>query len=62
MSAHIMSEAVKVAVRVRPFNGRETSLQSTCVLSMRGNTTVLAHPSAASEPRTYTFDHRHVCD
>ena len=31
--------SVKVAVRVRPFNGRETARASTCVVSMDGSKT-----------------------
>ena len=38
--------SVKVAVRVRPFNGRETSRDCDCIIEMEGNTT------SESEPRT----------
>ena len=31
--------SVKVAVRVRPFNGRETSRECGCIIDMEGNTT-----------------------
>lgn len=31
--------SVKVAVRVRPFNARETSQDAKCVVSMQGSTT-----------------------
>ena len=31
--------SVKVAVRVRPFNSREISRDSQCVIQMSGNTT-----------------------
>lgn len=31
--------SVKVAVRVRPFNNRERSLQSKCIIAMSGQTT-----------------------
>ena len=31
--------SVKVAVRVRPFNNREISRDSHCVIGMSGNTT-----------------------
>jgi hypothetical protein len=31
--------SVKVAVRVRPFNNRETSRECTCIIEMAGNTT-----------------------
>ena len=31
--------SVKVAVRVRPFNSREMSKESKCIIQMSGNTT-----------------------
>uniref|UniRef100_A0A673ICR1 Kinesin motor domain-containing protein n=1 Tax=Sinocyclocheilus rhinocerous TaxID=307959 RepID=A0A673ICR1_9TELE len=31
--------SVKVAVRVRPFNTRETSKESKCIIQMQGNST-----------------------
>uniref|UniRef100_A0A8C6Y6L1 Kinesin motor domain-containing protein n=2 Tax=Elapidae TaxID=8602 RepID=A0A8C6Y6L1_NAJNA len=31
--------SVKVAVRVRPFNSREMSKDSKCIIQMTGNTT-----------------------
>lgn len=31
--------SVKVAVRVRPFNSRETGMDSKCIIQMSGNTT-----------------------
>lgn len=31
--------SVKVAVRVRPFNSREMSKDSKCIIQMSGNTT-----------------------
>uniref|UniRef100_A0A8Q3WMG4 Kinesin family member 1B n=1 Tax=Homo sapiens TaxID=9606 RepID=A0A8Q3WMG4_HUMAN len=31
--------SVKVAVRVRPFNSRETSKESKCIIQMQGNST-----------------------
>lgn len=33
--------SVKVAVRVRPFNDRETGLKSKCVVDMQNPTTIL---------------------
>jgi len=48
-----MAESIKVALRVRPFNSLELSLDSTCVVRMDGqNTTLLAH----GHPKTFTFD------
>ncbi len=34
-----MSGSVKVAVRVRPFNTRETDRKSTCIIQMDGKRT-----------------------
>ncbi|ROL46962.1 Kinesin-like protein KIF1B [Anabarilius grahami] len=31
--------SVKVAVRVRPFNSRETGKESKCIIQMQGNST-----------------------
>lgn len=45
------SASVKVAVRVRPFNARETGRNAKCVIQMQGNTTC--------ESRAHT--HVHVC-
>lgn len=39
MSEAMAGASVKVAVRVRPFNARETSQDAKCVVSMQGNTT-----------------------
>uniref|UniRef100_A0A8C0AR68 Kinesin motor domain-containing protein n=1 Tax=Buteo japonicus TaxID=224669 RepID=A0A8C0AR68_9AVES len=41
--------SVKVAVRVRPFNARETSRQAKCVIQMQGNTTCEVRPFNARE-------------
>ncbi|XP_049270556.1 kinesin-like protein unc-104 isoform X1 [Rhipicephalus sanguineus] len=38
--------SVKVAVRVRPFNNRETSRDCKCIISMSGNTTAITNPKA----------------
>lgn len=38
--------SVKVAVRVRPFNNRETSRDCKCIISMTGNTTAITNPKA----------------
>uniref|UniRef100_A0A8C2E284 Kinesin motor domain-containing protein n=1 Tax=Cyprinus carpio TaxID=7962 RepID=A0A8C2E284_CYPCA len=34
-----MAASVKVAVRVRPFNSRETSRDAKCVIQMQGSST-----------------------
>ncbi|KAF1381078.1 hypothetical protein PFLUV_G00170750 [Perca fluviatilis] len=36
--------SVKVAVRVRPFNSRETGRNAKCVIQMQGNTTCISNP------------------
>jgi len=36
--------SVKVAVRVRPFNARETGMNSTLIVRMDGKTTYLKNP------------------
>ena len=40
--------SVKVAVRVRPFNSREKSMQSTTIITMSGNTTTIKDPVSAA--------------
>uniref|UniRef100_A0A8D3CQ58 plus-end-directed kinesin ATPase n=1 Tax=Scophthalmus maximus TaxID=52904 RepID=A0A8D3CQ58_SCOMX len=53
-----MSGSVKVAVRVRPFNSRETSKDSKCIIQMQGNTTTIVNPKAPKEPaKTFSFDY-----
>uniref|UniRef100_A0A3B4WG44 Kinesin motor domain-containing protein n=1 Tax=Seriola lalandi dorsalis TaxID=1841481 RepID=A0A3B4WG44_SERLL len=42
--------SVKVAVRVRPFNSRETGRNAKCVIQMQGNTTCKTQHT-----------HTHVC-
>uniref|UniRef100_A0A671UZS8 plus-end-directed kinesin ATPase n=1 Tax=Sparus aurata TaxID=8175 RepID=A0A671UZS8_SPAAU len=50
--------SVKVAVRVRPFNSREMSKDSKCIIQMQGNTTTIANPKAPKEPaKTFSFDY-----
>ncbi|XP_054265654.1 kinesin-like protein unc-104 [Macrosteles quadrilineatus] len=38
--------SVKVAVRVRPFNNREVSRESKCIIEMNGYTTTITNPKA----------------
>ncbi|XP_076053656.1 kinesin family member unc-104 isoform X4 [Oratosquilla oratoria] len=38
--------SVKVAVRVRPFNNRETSRECKCIIDMKNNTTSISNPKA----------------
>ncbi|XP_076019450.1 kinesin-like protein KIF1B isoform X1 [Genypterus blacodes] len=50
--------SVKVAVRVRPFNSRETGKDSKCIIQMQGNTTIISNPKAPKEPaKTFSFDY-----
>uniref|UniRef100_A0A0P6JY08 Kinesin-like protein KIF1C n=1 Tax=Heterocephalus glaber TaxID=10181 RepID=A0A0P6JY08_HETGA len=50
--------SVKVAVRVRPFNARETSQDAKCVVSMQGNTTSIFNPKQIKDvPKSFTFDY-----
>ena len=41
-----MSEAIKVAVRVRPFNARERERGARCIVRMNGATTTILHPDS----------------
>ncbi|KAM9260185.1 LOW QUALITY PROTEIN: kinesin-like protein KIF1C [Morus bassanus] len=50
--------SVKVAVRVRPFNARETSRQAKCVIQMQGNTTCITNPKLPKDAaKHFTFDY-----
>nr|XP_015106097.2 LOW QUALITY PROTEIN: kinesin-like protein KIF1C [Vicugna pacos] len=50
--------SVKVAVRVRPFNARETSQDAKCVVSMQGSTTSIINPKQSKDaPKSFTFDY-----
>ncbi|XP_060794382.1 kinesin-like protein KIF1B isoform X2 [Neoarius graeffei] len=50
--------SVKVAVRVRPFNSRETSKESKCIIQMQGNSTSILNPKNPKEPpKSFSFDH-----
>ncbi|XP_053115437.1 kinesin-like protein KIF1C [Hemicordylus capensis] len=52
------SASVKVAVRVRPFNARETSRDAKCVIQMQGKTTCISNPKQAKDaPKNFTFDY-----
>ncbi|XP_056588561.1 kinesin-like protein KIF1C [Triplophysa dalaica] len=53
-----MAASVKVAVRVRPFNTRETSRDAKCVIQMQGNTTCIWNPKQPKEAaKNFTFDY-----
>ncbi|XP_078498389.1 kinesin-like protein KIF1B isoform X3 [Lissotriton helveticus] len=50
--------SVKVAVRVRPFNSRETGKDSKCIIQMQGNSTSIINPKNPKEPpKTFSFDY-----
>ena len=43
-----MADNVKVAVRVRPFNGREKDLKCFNIISMDGPTTTIKQPETST--------------
>uniref|UniRef100_A0A8D3D3S5 Kinesin motor domain-containing protein n=1 Tax=Scophthalmus maximus TaxID=52904 RepID=A0A8D3D3S5_SCOMX len=50
--------SVKVAVRVRPFNSRETGRNAKCVIQMQGNTTCISNPKQPKDgAKNFTFDY-----
>jgi len=49
------AEAIKVAVRVRPFNDREKEMKSPLCVSMAGESTTITSDGQA--PKTFTFDY-----
>ncbi|PIC17645.1 hypothetical protein B9Z55_023818 [Caenorhabditis nigoni] len=49
--------AVKVAIRVRPFNKRELDLQTKSVVKIQKEQCVLNHPVEEKNSKTFTFDH-----
>ncbi|XP_026475169.1 kinesin-like protein unc-104 [Ctenocephalides felis] len=52
--------SVKVAVRVRPFNSREVTRESKCIIEMSGNTTAIINPKAPpgtkDATKSFNFD------
>jgi hypothetical protein len=48
--------SVKVAVRCRPFNQRETDLHSKLIIEMEGNTTKITKPEDGNK-RDFNFDY-----
>ncbi|RMZ97655.1 kinesin KIF28P, partial [Brachionus plicatilis] len=48
-------ENLKVAVRVRPFNGREKEANSKLIVSMTGNQTIITDPDT-NEEKKYAYD------
>uniref|UniRef100_A0A4W4DTS7 Kinesin-like protein n=1 Tax=Electrophorus electricus TaxID=8005 RepID=A0A4W4DTS7_ELEEL len=52
------SSSVKVAVRVRPFNNRETNCGAKCVIQMQDKSTCIANPKQPKDtPKSFTFDY-----
>ncbi|XP_053690029.1 kinesin-like protein KIF13B [Sabethes cyaneus] len=57
-----MSDKIKVAVRVRPFNRRELELATENVIEMNGSQTILKYPATLDKmerkpPKMFAFDH-----
>ncbi|XP_073717033.1 kinesin-like protein KIF1C [Misgurnus anguillicaudatus] len=53
-----MASSVKVAVRVRPFNNRETNRGAKCVIQMQDKSTCIANPKQPKDaPKNFTFDY-----
>ena len=49
--------SVKVAVRVRPFNGREKDRNAKCIIEMSGPATKIRNPEEPkAEPKNFAFD------
>lgn len=48
-------ENLRVAVRVRPFNGREKNSNSKLIVSMKGNQTIITDPNT-NEEKKYAYD------
>ncbi|XP_076867665.1 kinesin-like protein KIF1C [Brachyhypopomus gauderio] len=52
------SSSVKVAVRVRPFNNRETNRAAKCVIQMQDKSTCITNPKQPKDaPKNFTFDY-----
>lgn len=53
--------SVKVAVRVRPFNSREISRESKCIIEMFDNTTAITNPKvppgSSDAIKRFNFDY-----
>ncbi|XP_055528668.1 kinesin-like protein KIF13A isoform X2 [Wyeomyia smithii] len=57
-----MSDKIRVAVRVRPFNRRELELATENVIEMNGSQTILKYPATLDKmerkpPKMFAFDH-----
>eukprot|EP00697_Spironema_sp_BW2_P012877 gnl/Spiro4/29556_TR14478_c0_g1_i1.p1 gnl/Spiro4/29556_TR14478_c0_g1~~gnl/Spiro4/29556_TR14478_c0_g1_i1.p1 ORF type:complete len:1167 (+),score=471.93 gnl/Spiro4/29556_TR14478_c0_g1_i1:102-3602(+) len=51
-----MTESVKVAVRVRPFNAREKERNAVLIITMNGHQTTITNPEGG-EVKPFTFDY-----
>ena len=50
-------ENVKVAVRVRPFNKRETGRNAKLIVQMNGNSTTITNPDNSNDTKKFAFDY-----
>jgi hypothetical protein len=50
-------ENLKVAVRVRPFNNRETGRKAKMIIDMSGNSTSIKHPNDPKDAKKFAFDY-----
>ncbi|XP_063059511.1 kinesin-like protein KIF1C [Engraulis encrasicolus] len=55
--ANMASASVKVAVRVRPFNARETNRGAKCVIQMQDKSTCISNPKQSKDSKNFTFDY-----
>lgn len=53
--------SVKVAVRVRPFNSREMSKESKCIIQMQGNTTSKSFTTMQGHTQHQKHMHTNLC-
>jgi hypothetical protein len=51
----LVMSSVKVAVRIRPFNGRERDMNAVLCIAMNGPSTTITNPET-KEPKTFAFD------
>ena len=52
----LIDDDIQVAVRVRPFNKRETELGTLGVVKISGSQISVSKPVANKKPNTFTFD------
>ena len=61
MSNDSSTDAIYVAVRMRPLNSREKNLKSTSCIQMSGNETTIVNPNGNGKT-TFTYDQSYGCD